>query len=359
MTDTVDLRLLFYNTFLLRAGRLPLPGPARYLHTKPVVDERARELGARLAGRYHVAALCEVFDQGERRAILAGWAPGRDRRVGTAARRWRHRPGTRPRTAIGPPILARRLPRLKSSGLFTIVSGHRLARTGTHLYRSRGHRFLDADAWAHKGALLVEVDVGLAANVEIYSTHLIWGGDLLFRRERGHRSAVADFRQAQSHELLDFVRRTHVPGNTTLIVGDFNIDAVDGSAAYGDLTAAMSDAGFVDLWLEHGTGPGYTCDARVLREAIAVADPQEPDLCLDPLDVAGLDGAGVDDAKRIDFAWLRRPSAVDGVTVDVRTVRRALFPRDPASPGFDEMPYLSDHLGLHLDLGIAGPGPSG
>ena len=44
MTDTVDLRLLFYNTFLLRAGRLPLPGPARYLHTKPVVDERAREL---------------------------------------------------------------------------------------------------------------------------------------------------------------------------------------------------------------------------------------------------------------------------------------------------------------------------
>ena len=55
-TDTVELRCCFYNAFLLRAARLPLPGRPRYLHSAPAVDARARELGDRLAGRY-VAAL--------------------------------------------------------------------------------------------------------------------------------------------------------------------------------------------------------------------------------------------------------------------------------------------------------------
>ena len=338
MTEPVDLRFLFYNTYLLRAGRLPIPGRARYLHTVPAVDERARELGERLAGHYDVAALCEVFDQGERREVLSGWTRSAAPRAGRS----------RPRTASGPPVLTRRVPLVKSSGLFTVVDGPGLTRTRTHLYRSRGHRFLDSDAWAHKGALLVEVDVGLPGNLEIYSTHLIWGGDLLFRRDREHRSAVADFRQAQANEMLDFVRRTHVAGNTTLIVGDYNIDALDDSPAYADLTAAMSDAGFDDLWLAHGVGPGYTCDARVLREHIAVTDPAAPDLCVDPAPDAS--PANPEAGKRIDFAWLRRPSATDALTVEVQSMRRAAFPRDPGVAGVDEMPYLSDHLGLHLEL---------
>jgi len=334
----MNLRFLFYNAFLLRAGRVPLPGRTRYVHAVPAVDARADELGRRLAGRYDVAALCEVFDPSEQRAIMAGWYR-RDR--GGAGR-------PRPRTASGPPERVRRVPLVKTSGLFTVVDGPRVARTATQAYRFRGHRFLDADAWAHKGALLVEVDVGLGANLEVYSTHLIWGGDLLLRRERGHRSAVADFRQAQSHELLDFVRRTHTPGNATLIVGDFNIDALHPSPAYADLTGAMGDAGFDDLWLARGTGPGHTCDARVLREAIAVPDPDAPDLCRDDLEAPAAAGAG----KRIDFAWLRRPATGDGVAVEVEAVRRACFPRAPGVDGYDELPYLSDHLGLHLELSL-------
>lgn len=344
--DAVELRCCFYNAFLLRAARLPLPGRARYLHSAPAVDARARELGHRLAGRYDVAALCEVFDQSEHRALVAGWY----RRDG------RHGRQRRPRTASGPPVITRRIPLVKSSGLLTVVDGHAVARTATHLYRTRGTRFLDADAWAHKGALLVEVDVGLAANLEVYSTHLIWGGDLLVPRQRGHRSAVADYRQAQAHELLDFVRRTHRPGNATLIVGDFNIDALHPSPAYTDLTGAMGDAGFVDLWLAHGTGPGWTCDLGDSPEVIAVADPDDPDRCLDVAEGGDADGAGVDGSthdppgKRIDFAWLRRPTPDDGVDIEARAVRRLAFPREPGVEGYDELPFLSDHLGLHLEL---------
>lgn len=343
--DAVELRCCFYNAFLLRAARVPLPGRPRYLHSAPAVDARARELGHRLAGRYDVAALCEVFDQSEQRALVSGWH-GRGGRHG------------RPRTAAGPPTFLRRVPLVKTSGLLTVVDGHAVARTATHLYRTRGHRFLDADAWAHKGALLVEVDVGLAANLEVYSTHLIWGGDLLVPRERHHRSAVADFRQAQAHELLDFVRRTHRPGNATLVVGDFNIDALHPSPAYTDLTGAMGDAGFDDLWLTHGTGPGWTCDLRKAPEVIAVADPDDPDRCLDrasgedqaPADAPPEDGNKP--GKRIDFAWLRRPTGEDGGAVEVRAVRRLAFPREPGVPGYDELPFLSDHLGLHLELAL-------
>lgn len=332
----MDLRLLFYNAFLLRAGRIPLPGRKRYFHAVPAVEARADELGPRLSGRYDIAALCEVFDPSEQRAIMAGWYQ-RDRAVGG-------RP--RPRTASGPPERRRRFPLVKSSGLFTVVDGPRVVRTATHQYRFRGHRFLDADAWAHKGALLVEVDVGAATNLEVYSTHLIWGGDLVLRRQRDHRSAVADFRQAQSHELLDFVRRTHTPGNATLLVGDFNVDALHPSPAYADLTAAMRDAGFDDLWLDHGTGVGHTCDARLLRDAIAVPDPEAPDLCRDDLEPPPEAGAG----KRIDFAWLRHPTGGNRGQVEVQDIRRACFPREPGVDGYDELPFLSDHLGLHLAL---------
>lgn len=328
----VELRLLFYNTFLLRAGRVPLPGRPRYVHAAPAVDARAHELGPRLAGRYDVAAFSEVFDLGERRALVTGWRRALPQR--------RHH---RLRTAVGPPML-RRAPLLKTSGLFTVVDGPALARTATHLYRSRGHRFLDSDAWSHKGALLTQVDVGLGADLEVYSTHLIAGGDLLLPRERTHRSAVADFRQAQAHELLDFVRRTHRPGNATLLVGDFNIDALDPSPAYADLAAAMHDAGFDDVWIDHGIGPGPTCDLRTLAPGRRAPDPAAPDLCLDG-ELAGEPAGG-----RIDHAWLRRPRPEDGVAVEVRAVRRAAFPREPDTEGHDALGFLSDHLGLHLEL---------
>ena len=61
--------------------------------------------------------------------------------------------------------------------------------------------------------------------------------------------------------------------------------------------------------------------------------------------------------KRLDgnqnFAWLRRPTDADGVTVEVQAVRRLAFPRAPGVEGYDELPFLSDHLGLHVGLALA------
>jgi endonuclease/exonuclease/phosphatase family metal-dependent hydrolase len=333
-----DFRFLFYNTFLLRAMRVPIPGRGRFLHATPAVEARARELGRRLAGQYDVAALCEVFDHAERRAIVAGWGD-RGRRA--------------PFDVIGPePLLPFRLPALKSSGLFTLVDGPAVTRTTTHLFRTRGDRLRDADAWANKGVLLVEVDVGLPANVEVYSTHLIWGGELVIEHDRAYHPAVFALRQAQAAELLAFVERTHTPGNVTLVVGDFNIDALDDTSAYADLAALMNAAGFGDVWAEHGDGPGYTCDVRVLRDAICVSDPECPDLGLEPAAPRSAEPAANDVGKRIDYVWLR----ADGdVTATVAAVRRALFPRPPDAPEVDKMPYLSDHLGLHVELTLSTP----
>jgi hypothetical protein len=108
----------------------------------------------------------------------------------------------------------------------------------------------------------------------------------------------------------------------------------------------MADAGFEDLWVVHGAGPGFTCDARALPAAIAVPDPDAPDLCRDDVEPPAVAA----DGKRIDFAWLRRPTPDDGIAVGVRAMRRACFPREPGVAGYDELPYLSDHLGLHLEL---------
>ena len=36
--------------------------------------------------------------------------------------------------------------------------------------------------------------------------------------------------------------------------------------------------------------------------------------------------------------------------VEARAVRRLAFPREPGVEGYDELPFLSDHLGLHLEL---------
>ena len=331
----MDLRLLFYNAFLLRAGRVPLPGRKRYLHAVPAVEARA-ELGHRLAGRYDVAALCEVFDPSEQRAIMAGWYSATRGAAGSH----------RPRTATGPPERRRRVPLVKSSGLFTLVDGIVSPAPPPTSTASAATGSSTPTPGRHKGALLVEVDVGAGANLEVYSTHLIWGGDLVLRHGAtplgsGRRSARPSPTSCSTSSAAPTPRATSRCWWATSTSG-----ALHPSPAYADLTAAMNDAGFDDVWLEHGTGVGHTCDASALRDAIAVPDPDATDLCRDDLEPPPEAAAG----KRIDFAWLRRPSAGDRVQVEVRTVRRACFPRESGVDGYDDLPYLSDHLGLHLEL---------
>lgn len=329
------VRVLFYNTFLLRV--LPLPG-GRWLHTKVAVEARAAEIGAALHQAYDVAALCEVFRPEERDALVAAAGPDDALQVATG-------PPASPPTA------------LSSSGLATLVR-HPLVRSAQHTYRTRGSRLRDVDAWANKGVLMVEVDVGLPGNLEVYSTHLFYGGDLLAAGTRHASPDLPHIRQAQVEELLAFVDATRAPGNVALILGDLNVDAFgkgpDGDVeesrvAAADLQQAMDDAGYDDTWSLAGDGPGWTCDLALVPPERFPADPAEPELCAEPAPEA----QPGDRLVRIDYAFLQRPVPSHQVDVALQRARRRTFPRPVDAPDRDQIATMSDHVGLHLELDVA------
>ena len=321
------VRLLFLNTFLLRVRLFAgLPGPD-HAFTAPAVPERALEIGQRLAGEYDVVALAEVFDRPEREAVLAGW---KDR-----AASWVEGPGR----TLWPPALA-------TSGLLTITDGPPITRAERHTFAARGHHLRETDAWANKGVLYAEIDVGLPdSRLEVVSTHLIAGADLLTPHTRAHQAVAAE-RHRQVDELLAFVDRVHRPGNATVVVGDFNVEGIDPEAHHARrLRDSMAAAGFSDLWLEHGAGLGPTCNLLRLGDRIGAEGPDG--LCPD-------DAHPPADAERIDYAFLRPGNVVTGV---IRLARRSL-PRESHAPGHGALAFLSDHLGLHLELELDG-GPGG
>lgn len=322
-------RVLFYNTFLLRAVRVPVLG--RWAHEKPAVEARAGEIGAALAGAYDVAALCEVFQASERASVVEGWGGDPDRAVAGP-------------TGSG---------LVQGSGLLTL-SAHPVVRTANHVFRTRGSRWADVDAWADKGVLGVEVDLGLpGGNLEVYSTHLLYGGDLLDRRRR-EGPEPARLRQAQVEELFAFVAAVRRPENVAMVVGDLNVDAgghgpdgdVDeGAEPAAQLQATAATHGFDDVWRSVGDGPGWTCDCWVVGPEAWPADPTAPDLCAEPAPERG-DRHLV----RIDYAFLQRPQPSHGISVEARAMRRRTFPRPEGAPDREVIATMSDHLGLHLDL---------
>jgi endonuclease/exonuclease/phosphatase family metal-dependent hydrolase len=323
------VRFLFYNTYLLWVLRLP--GGVE-VGAKPGVAARACELGQTLPGQYDVMALCEVFNRRELEAILDGWT-------------------SRPEVALGPH--RRGLPVLgKPSGLATIADGYRIMRTDRHVYRERGQVWRDTDALSSKGVLLTEVDLGVGpGRLEVYSTHLIMGNDVVRRPGSLHR-ANDRVRFDQVDELLDFVERTHDSANTALVVGDFNIPAYDPleptspSSDYERLRTRFDADGFDDLWRNHGDGPGFTYGLDHVGDAICVPDPDAPEFCAEPA------GPQTNHKPlRLDYAFLLRPDDRQRIAVDVMAFRRRSFPRLPGTEGYEDLAFLSDHLGLHLELG--------
>lgn len=326
--------MLSYNTFLLHV-ELPWRGGPIRLEAKPAWPARAAELGRALAGQYDVAALSEVFDEPELRAVLSGW----DRRPATHA--------------LGPG--RRRIPLVgKSSGLVTVADGLPLVRRAVRRFAAKGVSWRDADAFASKGALLVEVDVGAAGNLEVYSTHLIAGNDFL-KRPGGPFTANAAVRHRQVEELVAFIRQVHLPGNVALVVGDFNVPAHDPYEGVPDrdyerLRSVFEQEGFADVWAEHGRGAGFTNCHGAPPGAVCRPDPDAPHYCAEPAELPV--GAR---AARIDYAWLQRPEPAHLVAASVVAVRRRSFPRRPEADGYDMAPFLSDHLGLHLELDVGPP----
>jgi len=339
-----ELRLLFLNAFLLRPLRVGV-GPLRWEPgAAPAAADRATELGRTVVGAYDVVALAEAFAVEDRRRVLEGWPAD----------------APRPAVAVGPEGGWGRAGgrTATSSGLATLVDGPAVTRVERHRYTAAGHRLADADPWAAKGVLLVEVDVGLPGRVEVYSTHLCAGGGLF--PVAGDRVAGTDaVRRAQAEELVAFVDATHQPANLALVVGDVNVPA--GGRTDRDLAATLAPAGLEDLWLGLGSGPGPTSGLERVGGELGRLDPADPRFAPDddPAPEAPTPegpASPVDPAERIDRVFLQRPRPEHGLAVRHAVLRRRPFPRRADAPDRHRLPFLSDHLGLHLELTLA-PAP--
>jgi endonuclease/exonuclease/phosphatase family metal-dependent hydrolase len=322
------LRVAFWNTWLLAPRVWPggpkMPGLPGWF--APDVEQRAPLVAEAIAGRFDVAALSEVFDVQERKALGDAWPEAQ--------------------VVEGPRT---RFTKLTSSGLATVVdpTHAELRFVKRHAYRSGGD-FRDSDTFASKGALLTTIRLANGTEVDVVSTHLIAGGDLFpipghDDQARHHRA-----RMAQVDELLAFVERQHDPANALLVVGDLNVaahdpdpDLDDPTERYEDLAGRLGSIGLVDLWATHGVGPGHTCsfdDPTQIPPAPDDEDAVDDDPAGDPATAAG---------ERIDYLWLAVP---DGLEVAAERPRRWAFPGRPATGG--PAGSLSDHLALSTTLHI-------
>jgi len=202
--DTVPLRFLSYNTYLLPGFQIPLgrwiddtvgwdalswfgipfggallvtlglasiPGvalatileaagytPSKVIRTvtgidlnslasfgaKPALEERAQLLGPTL-GVYDVCCLCEVFTQASRQEIFA---------------RLEQTSGGAPFAFTAGPDESGAWTLLGSGLLFLARSNRPIVKTERIIFANRGSRLKDSDAWANKGGLLNVIDLG-------------------------------------------------------------------------------------------------------------------------------------------------------------------------------------------------------
>lgn len=326
------LRIGFWNAWLLRP-RLWSDGPVVPVigeKLAPRVAERAPLVGAALRDRFDMVALAECFEADEQAAVAAAWPEAQ--------------------LVVGP---TRRRAKLTGSGLITLADERavEVVHTARHPFRSGGD-LRDSDTFATKGALLTRIRARPGGpELDLVSTHLIAGGDLLPLpgAEDSVRHHAARMRQVD--ELVSFVERERRPNVPVLVAGDFNVQRhnprlADPSADHDDLAVRLRRLGFVDLWAEHGVGPGHSCtftDAAQLPP-----DPDEPDRVAD--DPEGDPTTTIGGPERIDYLWLA--PALDGsVAVEVERPRRWAFPERGVRGG--PAGSLSDHLALSVTLHLS------
>lgn len=231
-------RLLFYNTWLMT-------GFKRTIAEAPDIPARAREIGMAIGESGHdIVALSELFEGDERNAILDGIREFRSDVT----------------SELGPEHGVD-----KSSGLCTITAGRPITRMDRIEYSNEGVRDRDADAWANKGVLLTEVDLG-PGRVDLYSTHLLSGGGIEEARiatgvaTAGASELIPDdshreIRDDQLAQAVRFIQRTHAPENVVIFGGDFNVHAdnseyanlIDRVGEF-EMAAVPTDDGYVNLY---------------------------------------------------------------------------------------------------------------
>ena len=299
---------------------------------------RAIEIARWVAQEYDLAALSEVFTPFTRQQML--------RALEASGRPHDHAAGPPRDPGVG---------RL-DSGLFNLClgSGRRLVRATWSPFKSQGDPLRDGDAWATKGVLLVEVDLG-PGTLELYSTHLVSGNDLLASRRRVLRLAwprlsppqLLALRLSQVDDLLAFYRARHDPRNVAMVVGDFNLSAQDPPCLEA-LVGRMAAENLRDVWPHPGRrrppprGDTHATGGGGRSSRLEWLGPTDPRGYLDdrlpsprPVD-------------RIDYIFVEDPAAQHTFNLDLTRIRRRVFARKPRKPGGER--FLSDHVGLETTL---------
>ncbi len=305
------------------------------------LDPRVGEVAEMVSREYDLAALCEVFTRASRERIL-GAARQQGRTVDHA---------------VGPPKgpgVGR-----EGSGLLGLCLGQPgargMVRTAWRAFTRNGDPLREGDAWATKGVLLMEVDLG-PGRLEIYCTHLLWGNDLLASDRRLLRLAsprlsqrrLLGLRLSQVDDLLAFYREQHDPRNVALVAGDFNMSAQD-PGAYAALVERMASVSLRDAWPYPGRerpsprGDTFATGNGGRLSRLEWLGPVDGQGCLD-------DGAAPPrPTGRIDYIFVEDPAPGHTFNLDLTRIRRRAFPREGKAQR-----YLSDHVGLSTTL-IASP----
>lgn len=268
------------------------------------------------------------------------------------------------------------------SSLFTISHSFPITRSAQHTYENKGKAFtinpligprfdvsLDSDFYANKGVLLTEIDTGFG-RVEVFSTHLMFGGGLPKAAETIANAAtpIGDhisesnpeerfpIQLRQIEELIQFYRVNHRPQNIAIICGDFNIDGSNADKV-AQLKNRLAAIGMKDAWADgpfvNNLAGGQTArnddDETKLQEAnfvnVCTELANHSDYCDDTL------GPGhappPDCVGRFDYIFVEDPQPLHECNVDLSRVRRRQFRRVQDSEG---QFFLSDHLGLETTV---------
>ena len=322
-------KFLWLNTYLLPTLKIHVP--IFFDGERPGAPDpydRAIEIGRMIRDEnYNGAALCEVFTEESKNWILSAcdnptWVRG---------------PGGGTWTIYAVTV------DIASSGLLTLLPGpYSLIGYNREKFDNEGDKKRDADAWSNKGIALAVVDTGFNTKFELYSTHLIYGGDFhdISPQDR------MDVQREQIDQLVSFIQRTHNPTNFILVAGDFNLDA--GSGYYEELRGRLEDTlglELEDVWTRYAQS----------RYKARIGKTDNPAECQEDHGFAddGIGGSIDDDSGRIDYIFVQKPCDSHDITVDVSRPRRRHFPRQPSAPGYDQIQYLSDHTGIELKLFFA------
>lgn len=232
-----------------------------------------------------------------------------------------------------------------SSGLLTVFPGkYGFSSYSAEPFNAKGERTRDADAWSNKGILKVVADTGFNTKLEIYSTHLIYGGGLIGDISTEDRYAI---QRQQLDQLVNFIKRERDPSNFIMVAGDFNINASE--ALYEELRGRMEEElGLEDVWTRYA----------ISRYDAKVGETSDPSICtqLKPPCANYADdntSDSVNEEGRIDYIFIQKPSESHDMSVDIARPRRVPFKRDPSANGYDQINYLSDHVGIELQMFIS------